>query len=156
MQSHEEIRQFLPSRIDALGIPTSALAAISGMPQPELSGFFLGSRRPNINKLQRVVKCLEHLESLIERCRPLPLDFRQSAAIKALLAKMSEGDLTIQIQDRARSLSMPSAVGGLSALAGVGMNFQSFESACSEELSEKVNQLLNGKKRETYKTIQEK
>jgi hypothetical protein len=87
VQSHEEIRQFLPGRIDALGIPTSALASISGMPQPELSGFFLGSRRPNINELQRVVKCLEHLESLIERCRPLPLDFRQSAAINSHIGK---------------------------------------------------------------------
>ena len=152
MQSHEEIRQFLPHRIDALGIPTSALAAISGMPQPELSGFFLGSRRPNINKLQRVVKCLEHLENLIDRCRPLPLDFRQSAAIKALLSKMSEGDLTIQIQDR----TSPIPLGGLMALSGAGMGFQSFESACSEELSEKVNRLLNGRKRQTYENLKEK
>jgi|ERR1700723_340017 len=150
-----EISSIVQNKIRQLGIPVMLLSELSGVSNATLSRWFAGSPIGRAKELH-VNSHLASLEKLIRLTAPLPLDFRQSATIKKLLAKVSDGDLLIQIQDGARNSPIPSAVGGLSALAGFGTGFQTFESACTEELSVQVSRLLNGRKRQTYENLKEK
>jgi transcriptional regulator with XRE-family HTH domain len=107
-----EIRESLKDRIGAINLSLSELARISGMNTSTLSHFIAGRFTPPNDELQRMHQILSRMERLADRCRPVPINFKDAELIHILLAKLDSNLLAITVMDPDRLTS------GLSVLAG--------------------------------------
>jgi predicted transcriptional regulator len=82
-----ELRESLPSRMAALKISQMDLCRLVEWSQAQMSGFLAGKRNGiRIDKLNRLHILVSELEQLATQFAPVPVDFRDTAAIRALLA----------------------------------------------------------------------
>ena len=86
MPTPPEIRESLPTRMEALGVSQGDLCRLIEWSGPQLSGFLSGKRNgmgfEEITRLNNIVTDLERLAKLLD---PLPIDFRRTDSIRALI-----------------------------------------------------------------------
>jgi hypothetical protein len=77
--------------LDKLGCDQSAFAIISGVSQTRLSQAFRGTKDFNGPEVERLSTIVNALRQISESASPIPLSFRDPAAIKRLLEHRQAG-----------------------------------------------------------------
>jgi hypothetical protein len=139
-----DLKYVIQQKMQRNGIPAARLADASGYTTSDLSRWFNGKLVLSNDQAKFIYSKVIEIEKLIAAVYPLPIDFRRGDAIRHILTKISDKELEFSVKNPA-SVSVPLApVGGLMALSGMG-TFQTFQGACSAEITDRVNRMLNGK-----------
>lgn len=100
MATPQKVRESLPERLAALGILSSDFARLAGWSPSGLSNFLAGRRSgqhiDDVNGLNILATELERLALLL---RPLPLDYGNTDAIRALIDQYRKGVISFYSND---------------------------------------------------------
>jgi transcriptional regulator with XRE-family HTH domain len=91
------IESVLKRELPSYGIPASTIAFLAGISSGALSKYLNGSVNVPAEHELRLRNALSALKRLIERARPLPLDYRKVEAIRESLEMVEAGTLAIVI-----------------------------------------------------------
>ena len=96
----EEIRSSLPDRMKRIGISVSDLARLIEWSQPQLSGFLSGKRSGmGIDQMNRLHFMMIELEKLSLMLQPIPVDFGNGNAIRELIQRYKNGEISFYSSD---------------------------------------------------------
>jgi hypothetical protein len=100
MATPQEVRETLPGRLAALGVQATDFAHLAGWSPSGLSNFLAGRRTnqhiDDVNGLNLLIAELERIALLL---RPIPLDFGNTNAIRALLDLYRKGAISFYSND---------------------------------------------------------
>jgi DNA-binding transcriptional regulator YdaS (Cro superfamily) len=85
------------NRLVAVGAPSMLLAQLCGISPSHLSNWFRDKVQIGRLDVLRIEEKTKELEELVRICSPLPLDFRQTAAIRDALDFLRDGDMQINV-----------------------------------------------------------
>jgi hypothetical protein len=91
--------ELVRDKLRQMDAPQSLLAVLSGVAAPDLSSYLNRLSGPD-EKVQRIYQKTLALEKMVEKLRPFPLDFRESAQIKTLIEKMELGDIDVFVREK--------------------------------------------------------
>jgi len=96
----------LQRKMDRLGITADFLSVLAGIPASRLSQAFRGIRALDNAQGSVLERLIDSLEELANRAAPLPLSFKNPAAIKEVLKKVDDGYLRIAVVETAAPIEM--------------------------------------------------
>lgn len=95
-----EIMEELPAKLTALGLSSADLCKLIEWSAPQLSNFLAGRRLGmGIEEMNRVYSVVLELERLSEMVKPIPIDFRRTDSVRALLSEFRAGHLSYYTSD---------------------------------------------------------
>jgi hypothetical protein len=86
-------RDQLTNRMTSLRISQATVAAITGLPQNKLCAFFSGSRGLENQDLTKIYDLLVSCETIAALVAPVPVDWRETIALKASFEAFKNGEL---------------------------------------------------------------
>jgi hypothetical protein len=85
------------SKLAALNIPASTLAALSNVSGGVLSTYLNGVKTAPSDQAMRIYEVATELEELVKMCAPVPVDFRQVNVLRDCLKSIKNGRLRIAV-----------------------------------------------------------
>jgi transcriptional regulator with XRE-family HTH domain len=101
------IESVLKRELPQLGVPASTVAFLAGISSGTLSKYLNGSANAPVEHELRLRNALSALKRLIERARPLPLDYRKVEAIRESLEMVETGRLAIIVYETDSATETP-------------------------------------------------
>jgi hypothetical protein len=92
------------SKLSALNIPASTLAALSGISGGVLSTYLNGVKTAPSDQAMRLYEVATELEELVKMCAPVPVDFRQVSVLRDCLTSIKETRLRILVRQNEPSV----------------------------------------------------
>ena len=105
-----ELREQLPARMSALNLSGSDLCKLAGLSNSQLSDFLRGKKDLSIKDVNLVHNVLLDLENIADACRPLPIDFRNTKAVRDSMQRIENGEIRIERSDACRARKILSAL----------------------------------------------
>jgi hypothetical protein len=75
-----------------LGLNTSQMAALSGIPPGKISLFIGGTRGLRNDEITRVRGAIADVKLLVEVAAPFPVSFKDTTLVKDLIKRVKEGE----------------------------------------------------------------
>ena len=91
--------QLVQKRIDALRVPATSIASLTGITSTQLSDWLRGARPLPAERISRINRTLTDVEEIAASCRPLILDMRNPILLQMWLDLWRENNLRIKIDD---------------------------------------------------------